>query len=191
MAAARSSASISTYLTLLRPQRRRVAAVGILGDTPLRRIGRPPKSLLLYRAAPDLVVKGKNFGGGLEVFFKSGQTVFFGIHPDTGHGYSWPRQSPLEVAPAGSPCRHRRNDRRTGRLVQSARRDDIPHLGEVTLSNTPGTRACRVMAPATGRAAMSRGCCRSCEEAPMPSSRQASWSPAQKSAAAIPRCSAA
>ena len=69
-------------------------ATGIMVATPLCRIGRPPKSLLLYRAAPNLAFNRRNIGGGLEVFFKNGQTVFFGIHPDTGHGYTWPRRSP-------------------------------------------------------------------------------------------------
>jgi hypothetical protein len=75
--------------------------IGVLGATPLVRIGRAPKKLLLYRLPPGLPVPGKNFGG-FELFSRSGQTVLFGRHPD-GFDYRWPGESPLTVAPADLP----------------------------------------------------------------------------------------
>jgi putative DNA primase/helicase len=75
-----------------------------LGPTPLVRIGRPPKTLLVYRAEP-------RFGKVLtpELFFSDGskaqvellaegqQFVADGIHPDTGEPYRWTDGTPADV----------------------------------------------------------------------------------------------
>ena len=55
----------------------------ILGETPLVRIGRPPKKLALYRRDPGLVV-GKAYGG-FELFTRSGQCVIV-RHPSGYRG---------------------------------------------------------------------------------------------------------
>lgn len=73
-----------------------------LGPNDCVRIGRLPKRLLLYRAAPGLNVQGKAFGG-YELFSGSGQTVLYGVHPDTGRPYYWPGQSPEDVSPSDLP----------------------------------------------------------------------------------------
>ena len=73
-----------------------------LGHTPMTRIGRFPKVLAFYRAAPGLHVPGKNFGG-FEIFSKSGQTVLYGIHPDTKRPYCWPDESPETISPGDLP----------------------------------------------------------------------------------------
>ena len=65
-----------------------------LGDTPLLRIGRAPKRLLVYRAEQP-------FSGvrhsPLEILAHGRQFVAFARHPDTGRDYQWPEESPLEV----------------------------------------------------------------------------------------------
>ena len=66
----------------------------MLGDTPLLRIGRAPKRLLVYRAEQP-------FSGvrhsPLEILAHGRQFVAFARHPDTGRVYEWPEESPLEV----------------------------------------------------------------------------------------------
>jgi hypothetical protein len=73
-----------------------------LGRTECARIGRPPKRLLLYRAALRLSVPGKAFGG-YELFSGSGQTVLYGGHPETARPYYWPAQSPESFSPSDLP----------------------------------------------------------------------------------------
>jgi hypothetical protein len=58
----------------------------IVGETPLVRMGRPPKRLTLYKASRNLFVPGKAFGG-FELYSTSGQTVLYKVHPDTGRPY--------------------------------------------------------------------------------------------------------
>ena len=73
----------------------------ILGPSPLRRIGCYPKRLLLYGyKGPPL--PGKNFGG-FELFYATGQTIFFGLHPDTGRPYEWVIGDPREIGPSDLP----------------------------------------------------------------------------------------
>jgi hypothetical protein len=74
----------------------------VLGHSECVRIGRLPKSLLLYRATPGLSVPGKAFGG-YELFSSSGQTVLYGTHPDTATPYYWPDRSPEDVSPNDLP----------------------------------------------------------------------------------------
>jgi hypothetical protein len=69
----------------------------VFGATPLVRIGKAPKKLLLFLRAPDLVAPAKNFGG-FEVFSRSGQTVLFGRHPE-GFSYHWIGDTPETTAP--------------------------------------------------------------------------------------------
>lgn len=81
-----------------------------LGHSPLRRIGRAPKTLLCYRVSepfkklqtPDLLfddgTKGK-----IEVLAEGQQYVAFGIHPDTRAPYCWPDASPVDVPFADLP----------------------------------------------------------------------------------------
>ena len=73
-----------------------------LGPNDCVRIGRSPKRLILYGAAPDLCVPGKSFGG-YELFSGSGQTVLYGTHPDTLRRYKWLDYSPEDVSPSDLP----------------------------------------------------------------------------------------
>lgn len=75
---------------------------GTLGQTPLIRVGKPPKSLSFFRASDGLSVNGKAFGG-FEVFSRSGQCVLFGIHPSTELPYQWPAERPETFGPADLP----------------------------------------------------------------------------------------
>ncbi|OAN53013.1 hypothetical protein A6A04_14960 [Paramagnetospirillum marisnigri] len=67
----------------------------MLGDTPLLRIGKAPKRLLVYRA--DVPFSGPK-RAPLEILAHGRQFVAFAIHPDTGQPYVWPEDSPLTVA---------------------------------------------------------------------------------------------
>jgi hypothetical protein len=74
----------------------------VLAQTPLIRIGKPPKKLMIFRRAPDLVAPAKNFGG-FEVFSRSGQTVLYGRHPE-GFSYRWTGDTPETIAPTDLPA---------------------------------------------------------------------------------------
>lgn len=71
-----------------------------LGETPLLRIGKAPKRVLVYRA--DVPFRGWK-RHPLEVLALGQQFVAFGTHPDTGKPYYWPDQSPLDVPLADLP----------------------------------------------------------------------------------------
>jgi putative DNA primase/helicase len=86
-------------------------AVELLGPTSLRRIGRAPKTLLVYRVAtpitklqtPALVfgedpdTKADADKCKVEILAAGQQFVAFGIHPATLEPYRWPEKSPLDV----------------------------------------------------------------------------------------------
>lgn len=73
-----------------------------LGETPLRRVGRPPKVLLLYRAATAelnkastrLFVDDVGTTAQIEIMGHGQQVVVHGLHPDTGSPYAWSEQTP-------------------------------------------------------------------------------------------------
>ena len=72
-----------------------------LGDTPALRIGRPPKRLLVYRAAePFKGIKRQP----LELLCLGQQFVAYAVHPVTGRPYEWPDEGladlDLESLPA-------------------------------------------------------------------------------------------
>lgn len=82
----------------------------MLGDTPLKRIGRAPKLLLVMRAAQAfdkiqtselLLPDGTSMR--VEILATGQQFVGFGIHPDTQADYVWPNRSPLEVPASELP----------------------------------------------------------------------------------------
>ncbi len=81
-----------------------------LGDTPLKRVGRAPKLLLVMRAdqpfdkiqTPELLLPD-GMALRVEILATGQQFVAFGIHPDTRADYHWPDRSPLEVAAADLP----------------------------------------------------------------------------------------
>jgi putative DNA primase/helicase len=82
----------------------------LFGTTPLRRIGRAPKMLLLYRVETPhdkLSTSDLLFDDGskakVEILAEGQQFVGFGIHPDTRAPYYWPDKSPLDIAASDVP----------------------------------------------------------------------------------------
>lgn len=71
-----------------------------LGNTPLIRAGRPYRTMRYYRLddrALDAVSTTSLHRFAL--YATTGQTVLFGIHPETCLPYSWPVASPLDEGP--------------------------------------------------------------------------------------------
>ena len=67
-----------------------------LGRTPLLRIGRAPRLLLVYRWEGEHL--GKRVSHPIEIYSGAGQFAAFGIHPDTGKPWRWARgHSPLDL----------------------------------------------------------------------------------------------
>jgi putative DNA primase/helicase len=86
-------------------------ATELLGPTSLLRIGRAPKTLLVYRVAASITklqTPALVFGDDpdtradtdkckVEILAAGQQFVAFGIHPATGQSYRWPEKTPLDV----------------------------------------------------------------------------------------------
>jgi hypothetical protein len=64
----------------------------VFGRTPLRRIGMPPKIVLIYQAAPGLVSSKPH---PLELYSGTGQVVAYGMHARAGRPYQWTDAEPL------------------------------------------------------------------------------------------------
>ena len=84
--------------------RLRDMGIEMLGPTPLLRIGKAPKCLLVFRTeAPFDKVQTSEFHmmdgtvARVEVLATGQQFVAFGIHPGTKAPYHWPESSPLDV----------------------------------------------------------------------------------------------
>jgi hypothetical protein len=71
------------------------------GDTPLRRVGKAPKRLLVYRAHHAPAVHHSRVG--LDIIGNLHQFVAFAIHPDTGRPYEWGEHTPLDVPASALP----------------------------------------------------------------------------------------
>jgi predicted P-loop ATPase len=85
-------------------------AVNKLGVTSLRRIGRAPKVLLVYRTTsplpkmetPELILPN-TIKVQVEILGAGQQFVAYGIHPDTNREYEWPESGPDVVPLADLP----------------------------------------------------------------------------------------
>jgi putative DNA primase/helicase len=89
----------------------------VLGPSSLRRIGRAPKTLLVYRVATPVTkvqTPALLFGDNpdtkadvdkckVEILAGGQQFVAFGIHPATGEPYHWPEKSPIDIPFADVP----------------------------------------------------------------------------------------
>jgi hypothetical protein len=65
-----------------------------LGETPLIRVGRAPRRVLLYRATePFGSIKEKE----AQVLGRGTQVVLFGLHPTTKRPYTWLCATPLDI----------------------------------------------------------------------------------------------
>ena len=83
-------------------------AMEVFGRTPFERVGRAPKTALLYRAGPDVVsVHRKAADGsddGVDILADGCQVVGFGLHKDTRQPYAWTGESsPLDAGPGAAP----------------------------------------------------------------------------------------
>jgi putative DNA primase/helicase len=82
----------------------------VLGPTPLARVGKAPKILLVYRAnrpfpkyeTPELFLPDGSMAQ-LEVLGDGQQFVADGVHPETGRPYTWTGETPEDVALADLP----------------------------------------------------------------------------------------
>jgi hypothetical protein len=69
-----------------------------LGTSPLMRIGKEPKSLLVYQATDEIKKMSVGSKGLMvEVLGIGQQFVAYGIHPETDQPYWWPMQMPVDV----------------------------------------------------------------------------------------------
>jgi hypothetical protein len=75
-------------------------ACTILGDTPLVRVGKFPRRMLIYRPADHINVM---HAAGLDVIGHGGFFVAFGFHADTGQPYYWPESDPIFSVPEELP----------------------------------------------------------------------------------------
>jgi AAA domain/Bifunctional DNA primase/polymerase, N-terminal len=89
----------------------------LFGHSPLRRIGRAPKVLLVYRVATpirklqtsalifgdDPETKDPKNHAKIEILAEGQQFVSHGIHPDTCQLYQWPNRSPLDIPASDVP----------------------------------------------------------------------------------------
>ena len=72
-----------------------MCAIEHLGVTPLVRIGREPRRVLIFRS--DGAIRSRKCHP-IEIFSGSGQVVGFGYHPGAGRDYLWPDKSPLDLS---------------------------------------------------------------------------------------------
>jgi hypothetical protein len=68
-----------------------------LGPTPFQRVGRAPRTLLLYRPAAGEIIPSIKIADCIDVLSGGKQFVAFGIHPDTGQPYKWIADCPATM----------------------------------------------------------------------------------------------
>jgi len=74
-----------------------------IGKTPLIRVGNRPKFMMFFQRDPRLWLSGRQFGG-VELYWRTGQTLMFGIHEKTLTPYKWiSGNSPLTHGPKDLP----------------------------------------------------------------------------------------
>lgn len=85
-------------------------AISVLGNTPLRRIGRHPKIALIYRmdlaegrSIPSRSLAAQEGGHAVEILSRGKQLTFFGSHHITGRPFRWIGKSPLTTKPEELP----------------------------------------------------------------------------------------
>ncbi len=78
----------------------RLIIQGHLGETPLVRIGKAPKLMMVYRVDKPM---NKISMSPLEVLATGQQFVAYGVHPDTGLEYHWSLESPDEALMSSIP----------------------------------------------------------------------------------------
>lgn len=73
-----------------------------LGETPLKRTGRPPRSTLVYRVAPGAIISSRHLRN-VDIIGDRGYFVAYGIHPGTGRAYAWSTDTPLSTKVSDLP----------------------------------------------------------------------------------------
>lgn len=81
-------------------QQIRDVAKQTLGDTPLVRYGRRPRSMMVYRMATPFRSRRV---GPLDAMGSGRQFVAFGVHPNTGQPYTWEDGTPSDTPPSALP----------------------------------------------------------------------------------------
>jgi Bifunctional DNA primase/polymerase, N-terminal len=71
-----------------------LAAIAVLGDTPLVRYGEFPRRVLVYRTREPMDTA--RFGK-FDVLGRGSKFVAYGIHPVTGKPYYWPEDNPADT----------------------------------------------------------------------------------------------
>lgn len=78
-------------------------AAALLGATPLVRIGRAPRRVLIYRVA-EAPVASRRLAPAVELIGDGRYVLAHGIHPDLGQPYAWPERAPETVPLADLPA---------------------------------------------------------------------------------------
>jgi hypothetical protein len=109
-----------------------------LGDTPALRIGRPPKRLLVYRAAaPFKGIKRQP----LELLCLGQQFVAYALHPVTGRPYEWPDEGladlDLQSLPAIDEAKARAFLDEAAALLPGQMKPARPSSGEARPGHAP------------------------------------------------------
>ena len=68
-----------------------------LGSTSFQRVGRAPRTLLLYRPAAGEIIPSMKIADCIDVLSGGKQFVAFGIHPGTGKPYQWIADCPATM----------------------------------------------------------------------------------------------
>jgi hypothetical protein len=106
-----------------------------LGGTPLERVGRHPKSLLLYRAESPFT---KISMQPIEVLAAGQQFLAFATHPETGQPYQWIGDTPVDVPVSKLPCV---TEAQVRAAVAKAYELVPPEMRRQRLPSTPGAHA--------------------------------------------------
>jgi len=119
----------------------------MLGETPLVRVGKAPKCMLVYRVTERME---KLSYQPIEVLATGQQFVAWGVHPDTGLPYTWPKESPTETTveslPLVTPAQVREACEAAYALIpEELRPKRLPLNREIGVAHTPSND----QAPAT------------------------------------------
>lgn len=117
----------------------------ILGETPLVRIGRAPRCVLIYRNADPRPVPSCRFTDKIELIGDGRYVVAHNIHPVTKRPYEWPNGRPEEISldavPAPGPDQItalKEALRPATRPPEDGTRSALPDTGVPTTGVKPG-----------------------------------------------------
>ena len=73
-----------------------------LGVTRLKRIGRAPRAVLVFRVAAGAIIHSRHVGK-IDIIGDGAYFVGYGLHPGTGQPYAWPIDAPVTTKVADLP----------------------------------------------------------------------------------------